>query len=54
MRWFEELWNESQDFDELLMQEIRESWAVASVRPYDIYMKALYSLVKDRLEGEEE
>ena len=53
-RWFEGLWNESQDFDEALMQEINQSWAVAPVRPYDIYMKTLYSLVKDRLEGEDE
>lgn len=52
VRWFEDLWNESQDFDETLMQEIQQSWAVAPVRPYDIYMKTLYTLVKDRLEGE--
>jgi superfamily II DNA/RNA helicase len=51
VRWFDELWNESQDFDETLMQEMQQSWAVAPVRPYDIYMKTLYTLVKDRLEG---
>jgi hypothetical protein len=49
--WFNELWRESQDFDEALMQEMRQSWAVASVKPYDIYMKTLYNLVRDRLEG---
>ena len=54
VRWFEELWKESQDFDEALMREMKQSWAVAPVRPYDIYMKTLYSLVRDRLEGEEE
>lgn len=54
VRWFEELWKESQDFDETLMHEMKQSWAVAPVRPYDIYMKTLYSLVKDRLEGEDE
>lgn len=53
-RWFEELWKESQDFDEALMQEMRQSWAMAVMRPYDIYMKTLYTLVKDRLEGEED
>jgi phosphatidylserine/phosphatidylglycerophosphate/cardiolipin synthase-like enzyme len=53
VRWFDELWNESQDFDEALMQEIRQSWALAAVRPYDIYLKTLYALVKDRLEGDE-
>lgn len=52
VRWFEELWRESQDFNEVLMQEIRQSWAVCPASPYDIYMKTLYTLVKDRLEGE--
>ena len=51
--WFDELWNESQDFDEALMREMQQSWAVALARPYDIYMKTLYALVKDRLEGED-
>ena len=52
--WFDELWDESQDFDEALMKEMQQSWALAPVRPYDIYMKTLYSLVKDRLEDEED
>ncbi|MDI6782474.1 MAG: phospholipase D-like domain-containing protein, partial [bacterium] len=54
VHWFDELWDEAQDFDEILMQELQQSWALAQVRPYDIYMKTLYSLVKDRLEDEEE
>ena len=49
-RWFDELWNEAQDFDVLLMQELNLSWAARSVPPYDVYMKTLYTLVKDRLE----
>jgi len=54
VRWFDDLWDESADFDEALMQEMKESWAAAAVRPYDIYMKTLYTLVRDRLEGEDE
>ncbi len=54
VRWFDQLWNEAQDFDEALMQEIKQSWAAAPVRPYDIYMKTLYTLVKDRLESEDD
>ena len=54
VRWFDDLWNESLDFDETLMQEMRESWAYAFMRPYDIYMKTIYALVKDRLEGEDD
>ncbi len=54
VRWFDELWNDSQDFDEALMQEMKQSWALAPVKPYDIYMKTIYALVKDRLEGEDD
>ena len=54
VRWFDDLWNESQDFDEALVYEMKQSWAVIPVRPYDIYMKTLYSLVKDRVEGEDD
>lgn len=52
-RWFEELWDEAEDFDKSLMEEMQKSWAVAPVTPYDVYMKTLYTLVRDRLEGEE-
>ncbi len=48
--WFDELWDESEDFNEALMREMKQSWAGSTVRPYDVYMKTLYSLVKDRLE----
>ena len=51
-RWFDDLWNESKDFDEMLIQEMKESWAMHSVTPYDIYIKTLYNLVKDRVEGD--
>jgi HKD family nuclease/superfamily II DNA or RNA helicase len=54
VRWFDDLWKEAQEFDETLMQELKASWAAAEVRPYDIYMKTLFALVRDRLEGEEE
>jgi SNF2 family DNA or RNA helicase len=51
--WFEALWAEAQDFDQTLLDELRQSWAVATATPYDIYMKTLYALVADRLdEGE--
>ena len=53
-RWFDDLWKDSQEFDEALMRELKESWAAITVRPYDIYMKTIYALVKDRLEGEDD
>ncbi len=52
--WFDDLWKEAQDFDEPLMSELKASWAAAVVRPYDIYMKTLFALVRDRLESEDE
>jgi len=52
-QWFEERWGEAEDFDESLMEEMKRSWAVAPTSPYDVYMKTLYALVRDRLEGEE-
>ncbi|MBU1693106.1 MAG: helicase [Verrucomicrobia bacterium] len=54
VRWFDDLWKEAQEFDETLMTELKASWAAAQVRPYDIYMKTLYALVRDRLESEDE
>lgn len=54
VRWFDDLWKEAEDFDEALMHEMQQSWAMAPVRPYDIYMKTLYALVRDRLEGEDD
>jgi len=51
--WFEALWNESQNFDQMLLHELEQSWAAVSVTPYDIYMKSLYALVIDRLEDGE-
>lgn len=51
--WFEQLWNESLDFDAQLMQELQASWAARPATPDDVYLKTLYALVQDRLnEGE--
>ncbi len=58
--WFNELWDEAEDFDADLMRELRRSWATSQVvtpegdrpvSPHDIYLKTLYTLVEDRLEG---
>lgn len=54
VRWFDALWEEAEDFQETLMRELRQSWAIAQVTPYEIYLKTLYALVRDRLEGGEQ
>jgi len=51
--WFEKLWDDGEDFNEGLMQEMKRSWAVKLASPYDIYMKTLYHLVRDRLEDDD-
>ena len=53
VRWFDDLWKEASDFDEALMNELQQSWALAPIRPYDIYLKTLYALTSERLEGED-
>jgi HKD family nuclease len=50
--WFKRLWEDAKEFDDALMQELGQSWAMAKVTPYEVYLKALYELVKDRLEDE--
>lgn len=51
-RWFERLWDEAQEFEEFFMQELQQSWALAQTTPYEVYLKALYEFVKDRLDDE--
>ncbi|MDR9403453.1 MAG: helicase-related protein [Halothece sp. Uz-M2-17] len=50
--WFNELWEEAEEFNANLMAEMQQSWAIAPTSPYDIYLKTLYMLVRDRLEEE--
>jgi len=50
--WFDRLWDEAQDFDPLLMQELEASWAAKPVSPWDIYLKTLYTLVQSRGDDE--
>jgi len=52
-QWFEDLWAEAQDFEAHLMRELRLSWPLVQVTPYEVYLKTLYELVRDRLEGAE-
>lgn len=52
--WFNSLWDSknSAEFNAELMEELKNSWALNEVRPYDIYIKTLYHLLMDRLEIE--
>ena len=43
-RWFDDLWQDSEDIGDSLVNELDRSWAIASTPPYHIYLKALYEL----------
>ncbi len=47
--WFDRLWQEAEDFDAILMKEMKQSWVMNIATPYDVYMKTLCHLVRDRL-----
>jgi len=51
--WFDNLWDESEDFDEALMHVLKNSWAINEPTPYELYLKVVYELVKDRLDEDE-
>jgi hypothetical protein len=44
-QWFQEVWDEAEDFDEKLINLLKESWALNQVSPYDLYIKTLYELI---------
>ena len=47
-RWFEALWDDSEAFEAHLMRELRQAWPLAQVTPYQVYLKTLYELARDR------
>jgi hypothetical protein len=49
--WFQRLWDEAEPFSAQLMNQLQASWALdESITPYELYLKVLYHLTKDRLE----
>jgi len=54
VEWFDALWEEAEPFEEHLMETLQGSWAQALVTPYEVYLKTLYELVRDRLAATEE
>ncbi len=51
--WFNELWEQAEPFDKILMDELRQSWPLAEVTPYELYLKTLYELTRDHLATDE-
>ncbi len=42
--WFDNLWQDSVDISEELVEELNRSWAIEQTPPYLVYLKALYEL----------
>jgi phosphatidylserine/phosphatidylglycerophosphate/cardiolipin synthase-like enzyme len=49
-RWFDKLWDEAEPFDEAIMEVLENSWLQYEITPYEMYLKTLYELTKDRIE----
>lgn len=47
--WFDKLWEESEPFNEELMQVVKGSWINEEATPYEIYIKTLYHLLEERV-----
>ena len=50
-RWFDELWEDSEDISDALVSELNRSWPLAQTPPYHVYLKALYELYNDEVLG---
>jgi len=50
LAWFNRLWDEAEPFAAELMNQLKSSWALdESVTPYELYLKVLYHLTKERM-----
>ena len=50
-RWFDELWEDSEDISDALVSELDRSWPLARTPPYHVYLKALYELYNNEVLG---
>ena len=48
-QWFERLWNESEPVGDRVVEQLNNSWPLATPEPYLIYLKVLYELYGDTL-----
>lgn len=52
--WFDNLWADSEPFDQNLINLIESSWAEYHPTPYELYLKVIYEIAKDKLSESEE
>lgn len=51
--WFDEIWENSEPFSKNLMDLVEQSWIQQQATPYEIYIKTLYNLIKERVQIKE-
>ena len=51
--WFKNIWNQSEPFSKELMEMVESSWVQKQATPYEIYIKTLYNLIKERVDIKE-
>jgi superfamily II DNA or RNA helicase len=52
-KWFADIWEQSEPFSKELMDMVQNSWVQQQASPYDIYIKTLYNLIKERVDIKE-
>lgn len=52
-KWFDQIWDESEPFSEEMMDIVSASWVQEQATPYEIYIKTLFNLIKDRVQIKE-
>ena len=50
--WFESLWRDAVPIESAFREELDRSWALYPATPWDVYMKTLLTLVRDRLDDD--
>ncbi|WP_418510390.1 helicase-related protein [Corallibacter sp.] len=52
-KWFEDIWENSEPFSEELMDMVENSWVQKQATPFEVYIKTLYNLIKERVQIKE-
>tara|TARA_R110002050_G_scaffold237585_1_gene373612 strand:- start:35701 stop:38922 length:3222 start_codon:yes stop_codon:yes gene_type:complete len=52
-KWFDGIWENSEPFSDDLMDMVEQSWVQQQATPYEIYIKTLYNLIKERVQIKE-
>ena len=51
--WFDDIWKNSEPFSAELMDMVESSWVQQQATPYEVYIKTLYNLIKERVQIKE-